>query len=455
MGDFINYLSWSGIVKWALNAFFIMLFFWGGSGKRERNEFHDDYSSLEAMKSLRGFAAIGVILHHISQESFVHKANVLTPFYNAGAFFVAIFFFCSGYGLLKSLNAKENYLKGFVKNRIVKAIVVPFYVNVIIYGFYYLACGRKMPLVQWICNISGVTMMNIYAWFPIVLALLYLFFFLFFKIFKNPKQRPIVFALMAIVIVGMGIGFCYNGHTLWWIENKNGVQSTPLGNLPDSTWWKQEKVFWFHGEWWVNSAIAFLIGMIFANYEQKIVPWFKKLYSLKFHILLLLTYLAFQLSEFGQSKFGYWTETWKEGPGISEKVKTFFCQLPVMALIGVVIIVFMMKYHVSNPVTRFFGKYSLHTYLMNLMAIEILRNLYSERKFPFRAGKNNVLVFAISVLVLTVVLGVLEKLFTDVVMKSLFPTEKDDKSNQTGSSTSISGHDEAETTQTVVKLGNE
>ena len=119
------------IFRVATYFFFFMLLFWGGKNRFGTGEFHDDYASLEVMKSLRGFAAIGVIIHHISQEEVFKQQKVLTPFVNAGAFFVAIFFFCSGYGLIKSLDTKENYLKGFVKNRIVKSIILPFYINIL------------------------------------------------------------------------------------------------------------------------------------------------------------------------------------------------------------------------------------------------------------------------------------------------------------------------------------
>ena len=48
----------------------LALLIWGGKFAGFKKEcFHEDSSSLEAMKSLRGFAAIGVILHHISQEN--------------------------------------------------------------------------------------------------------------------------------------------------------------------------------------------------------------------------------------------------------------------------------------------------------------------------------------------------------------------------------------------------
>ena len=105
----------------------LVLLIWGGTNKFGRKlEINEDFTSLEIMKSLRGLAAIGVIFHHISQEDIFQKNQVLSPFVNAGAIFVSIFFFCSGYGLLKSFDSKENYLKGFIKNRLVKTLVLPF-----------------------------------------------------------------------------------------------------------------------------------------------------------------------------------------------------------------------------------------------------------------------------------------------------------------------------------------
>ena len=152
--------AWS-VLGEVLFYLYLILFIWGGSNKFGRKlEFNDDFTSLDAMKSLRGFAAIGVILHHISQESIFQQQKVLSPFVNAGAYFVAIFFFCSGYGLIKSLNTKENYLKGFIKNRIVKAIVLPFYVNVLIYGLLLFISGAKLPKERWIANFLGITRMN-------------------------------------------------------------------------------------------------------------------------------------------------------------------------------------------------------------------------------------------------------------------------------------------------------
>ncbi|HBZ77553.1 MAG TPA: hypothetical protein DEO39_02465 [Clostridiales bacterium] len=415
--DFFN--IWS-ILRVATYYFFFMLLFWGSSSKLGKKDFHKDFCSLDMMKSLRGFAAIGVILHHISQEEAFQRSRVLSPFVNAGAFFVAIFFFCSGYGLLKSLNTKENYLKGFIRNRIVKSILLPFYVNVILYAIYYAFVVKvKWPAAQWICNFTGLTMMNPYAWFPVVLAILYLVFFLTFRFIKN---RPVCFTIIGLVIIGMGIGFCFNGHMAWWHGPKNWWLSGT--KVP---WWCEQKILWFNGEWWVNSAIAFLSGLLFAQFETAIVSRFRRLYALKFHIVLLLTYLAYLLSNYGQTAFGYWTEYSGKGPGIENKIRTYFCQLPLFALLGFLIIIFMMKYHVDNPVTRFFGKFSLDTYLMNLMALEISRFLMDNRKFPFKVQKYNLLNFVFTTFVLTILLGVIEKYITDGIKKLLFRKKDTEK----------------------------
>lgn len=408
------------VVETIVYGLVFILLFWGGTNKfGKKKEFNEDYASLEVMKSIRGIAAIGVMLHHVSQEFAFQEAKALSPFVNAGAYFVAVFFFCSGYGLIKSLDTKKDYLKGFIRKRIVKSIVLPFYVNVLIYGLFMLIVRMPFTKTQWVTNLVGVTMMNEYAWFPIVLSLLYLVFFLCFRFIKN---RPVCLGIILLFIIGLGIGFCYNGHFAWWHGAKNWWL-TPAAAKAE--WWQVEKALWFNGEWWVNSAPAFFTGLVFASYEKYLVAFFKKVYIVKFLILLAVTMVFFKLSSWGQAKFGYWTEWSGNGPGIAEKMKTYFCQVPLFLLLGLAIIIFMMKYHVSNPVTRFFGKYSLHTYLMNLAALTALRFLQSDKTSPIKAGKYDLLVYAVAVIVASALLGVAEQKLTSLIQKLLFRTKKE------------------------------
>ena len=418
MGELFGaFTVWSVLDKITCYLFIILLV-WGGTSKfGKKDEFNEDFTSLDAMKSLRGFAAMGVILHHISQEPFFQEEGILTPFVNAGAYFVAIFFFCSGYGLIKSYDSKPNYLKGFIKKRIVRAIVVPFYVNVLVYGLLKLIVKYPHAKLQWVTNLFGVTMMNRYAWFPIVLALLYLVFYLCFRFIK---KRPVSFVIIFIFMIAIGMLFCFIGHYAWWYGPENWWMDENYA-MNEMLWWQNEQIFWFSGEWWVNAAPAFLTGLIFASYEKKIVAFFKKKYAIKFHVLLLITLGLYALNEFGQSKFGYWTEWNGNGPAIGDKIKTYFCQLPLFLVLAVMVFVFMMKYHVSNPVSRFFGKYSLHTYLMNLAAIVALRFIeIPEAILDLGDTKRNLYLYAVSVIILTVVLGVIEQKITDRVQKFLF-----------------------------------
>ncbi len=385
----------------------------------KKNQFNDGFTSLDVMKSVRGFAAMGVILHHISQEFAFQESGVLTPFVNAGAYFVAVFFFCSGYGLIKSFDSKKDYLKGFIKKRIVKSIVVPFYVDVLLYGLFTFLVKIHLEKAQWVTNLLGITMMNVYAWFPIVLSLLYLVFFLSFRFVKNRKA---CFVIIGVFTVLMGIGACINGHMAWWAGPANWWMDDNFWET-SFKWWMDEKIFWFQGEWWVNSAPAFLAGLIFATYENKIVPFFKKNYGSKFFVLILITLAAYGLNAYGQTRFGYWTEFNMRGPEIDKKILTYFCQIPLMFIFPFTVFMFLMKYYVVNPVSRFFGKYSLHTYLMNLMALTLLRFLsYNFEESPFYMGGvyPNLLAFAIGVIILSVLLGVGEQKLTDRVQELLF-----------------------------------
>ena len=406
----------------------LALFIWGGKfAGFKKDQFHEDSSSLESMKSLRGFAAIGVILHHISQESAFQwagggygKPGELSIFVNAGYLVVAIFFFCSGYGLIKSLETKPDYLNGFMKKRVLKTLVIPYYVSIAIYGILRFLSGEEMPAAQWITNIIGITMMNEYAWYPIIAAILYTAFYL---IFKNIKNQKVCYTLMAVIIVALGVGFCFNGHFVWWAGPRNWWlnEASELHNK----WWTQQKIFWLSGEWWINSCPALFIGMLFAHNETKIRDWFRKAYWGKFVTVLLITFLTFGLSTFGQMKFGWWTEFSGNGPDIAKKLATYPFQITFSMMFPILIFTIMLKCKTSNPVSRFFGKYSLETYMMNLIPLTAFRFLiYKPNEqwgnMPFyNTGHSNLAVYFAAVFVCTILLGMLYKYLCGLLQKRI------------------------------------
>lgn len=410
-------------VSYITYALLLVILFWGGkfSGFKS-TQFHEDSTSLEVTKSLRGLAALGVLIHHISQEGAFQSTGgqnhlgELGIFVNYGFKFVAIFFFCSGFGLIKSLKTKEGYLNGFLKKRVVKTIVIPFYVNVILYAIWHLICKHKFATGRWIANFLGLSLMNEYAWYPIVLAILYVAFYL---IFKNIKNRKVCFALMFLVIILQGLFFCWSGHFAWWANPKKNWWLNP-GAMYRAKWWMQERVIWFFGEWWVNSSIAFFIGMLFAQFEEKIVGWFKKGYWWKLLVILLLDFVFNQLSGLAQWKLGYWSEYNGQGPGIINKLVCYLAQLPQVSIYVILIFVIMMKYHVANPITRFFGNLSFETYMMNLIAISSFRFLIYKHNAPLlKAGHYNLGIYAVAVIASTILLAFIYKWLCKLACKPL------------------------------------
>ena len=415
-------------LTYTVYALLVALFIWGGkfAGFKKEN-FHEDSASLDSFMSLRGFAAIGVILHHISQEQAFQMVNhygtkpgELSIFVNAGYLFVAIFFFCSGYGLIKSMETKPDYFKGFMKKRVLKTLVVPYYVSILIYGILRFATGERFAPMQWVTHILGFTMMNEYAWYPIVAAILYTAFYL---IFKNVKKRKVCYILMAAVIIALGMIFCVTGHFTWWAGPKNWWLSQ--GSELQKKWWTHQKVFWLSGEWWINSCPALFIGMLFAQFENQIRDWLKKFYWGKLLLVLVITCVTFMLSGFGQMKFGWWTEFSGNGPDIGKKIATYFCVIPYSMCFPILLFTIMLKYKVSNPVSRFFGKYSLETYMMNLIAITAFRFLmykphpqYGSMPF-YKTGHYNLAIYFVAVFALTILLGLLYKFLCGLITKRI------------------------------------
>ena len=101
--------------------FFLALLIFFGAKSMGRGNWNGEFTSLKQTKVLQGITALGIALHHMSQKTCApwHPAKYtvhgLDPFIPMGYMFVAVFLFCSGLGLYKSLQTKPDYLKGFCR----------------------------------------------------------------------------------------------------------------------------------------------------------------------------------------------------------------------------------------------------------------------------------------------------------------------------------------------------
>lgn len=157
-----------------------------------------DFLSPESTKNLQGVAALGVILHHISQTEIISSINQIQIFRNMGFLFVGLFFFISGFGLYKSYNMKLNYLDNFIHRRILP-IIICFYITNVFYFIqdYFFLRNINYSVLERFCRVAGIFLINPGSWYIPVIVIMYFSFYFTFKKIKSEKFR---FVCIFIVI---------------------------------------------------------------------------------------------------------------------------------------------------------------------------------------------------------------------------------------------------------------
>ena len=201
---------------------------------------------------LSSAAASHGTFHHIAQNTCApwlspeDKIHGLNPFVPVGYLFVALFFFCSGYGLMKSKQNKPGYFKGFFRKRF-PAILIPFYLCILIFLATEFLSGQRYNVTEWFAYLSGWLLINSHMWYIVEIALLYAVFYLLFCFIKKEH----------FAILGMFLFLCLLT-----------AGSLLLGHGE----------YWFQGEWWYNSSLIFLLGILMAYREESILTFLKKHY---------------------------------------------------------------------------------------------------------------------------------------------------------------------------------
>lgn len=323
----------------------IGLLFWGAQFYG-RGSWNEGFLSLKQTKALQGFCAICIMLHHIGQKTcafwlspryIIHGLDLFVPF---GYYFVGIFLFCSGYGLYESYRSKPNYLQGFFGRRMLP-VMVAFYSTGLIFLGARLLMGEKLSIPQLLLYLSGLQLCNPNTWFVIALPILYLGFYLSFRFCKTEKAAVAATCLYVLAY-------------------------TILGTLIDHNDW------WMRGEWWYNSVHFFSLGILFACHKEKIIENVKKHYVLYLVLAFVLMFVFYGLSEYTQSVFSYYGETFHADFKV---LRRWVCLLAQMAAsCSFVFLVFMgtMKIEIGNRFLAFMGAIALEFYLNHCLFIELL-----------------------------------------------------------------------------------
>ena len=311
-----------------------------------RKTFFKDYFSLEISKGIQGLLALTIIFHHISVwlQSTNSIEGLFVYYYYFGAIVVGFFFFCSGYGLLYSLETKSNYLNGFIKKRVL-TVLVPFFICNYIYMISGQISGIRYSTKEIVAAFFGVLLLNSQMWFAVEIMIIYIIFYIIFKYIKNSPKAMCVMGICILLLM-----------TYSFFIGRDFI--TRSGGL------------WFHGEWWYNTTLLFFIGMLYQKFEKVIIEWFHKHYYLILGISLTGLVLCAKINAM-ISAFYIHKKIIPMNPIYSVKFGEWLAQFILAVLFVMVQILIMMKVKFHNRFLSFLAEYSLEIILINYVYIRL------------------------------------------------------------------------------------
>lgn len=318
-------------------------------------EWNDGFLCRGQMKALQGFCAVAIMFHHMAQKTcapwlkeayIVHGLDFFVPI---GYLLVAIFFFCSGYGLYKSYQEKEDYLYEFGWKRVLP-IVIPFFLTSVIYLDVRTKMGEDI-LANWLnvgIRFGEPQMINMYGWFIYALFVVYFGFWLGFRKERKRGRSMVVFLL----VIAAYIAFCH-----WWM----------------------------YGGWWYNTIWLAAAGVLTAAYEQGIVTWMKKSYKCTLPVFLCVFAVLF------------WVSLRNEG-------ESYAVWLQMLAAGFFVLCVMMMglKVKIGNKILLFLSGLTLEIYLIHGLFVQLFGYCFASEGIKPLYYIKNVAFYVLVVVLLTI-----------------------------------------------------
>ena len=298
-------------------AFFICI-------RKEKNK--SDYLSKDKCLALRGILSIFIVIHHLT-DNLLYEGFLFYQFRRVGYFIVAIFFFLSGYGLMLSyLKKGRNYFKGYWKNRIGYLFIVYFLTAVLYTAYHNIFIKSGITLETFIKSFYNSETIVSSSWYIIVQLLFYILFWIAFCKLDKSKVK---LGLLIISILVIAIMFAFH-----------------LGGYPT---------------YWYLSDIAFIIGIAYAFYKERIDILLKNHYWIVLSASALLFALIYVLPT-GLSIIGI--KTGLLVYILSRNITT--------AVFAVFIAVLFYRFDIKGKIWRFLGGISLEIYLLHGLVIMII-----------------------------------------------------------------------------------
>lgn len=240
--------------------FFLVIFFIAFTSVKNQDDTNQQLS-IQTTSNLQVIAVMFVILHHLSQvlreypDSFLSSRLIV-----AGRLAVGLFFFISGYGLIKQYKKKGSlYLETFVKKKIM-SVFMPFILAMIVYFIYRNIMGELSISATFFSLISGSPIVS-NGWFVIMIIYLYISFFVS-AIFARKNDLVLIVLLILSVIISIVLAKRLN-----------------------------------YGEWWTNAVFCFPLGVIWSAKEKPITDILFRQYRKSALVIAILFSGFFYLDE--------------------------------------------------------------------------------------------------------------------------------------------------------------
>ena len=323
-----------------------------------------DYLSVKSTSGLRGFLALGIIFHHLSP--LVKSGEEFSNFSYMGTYIVSIFFFLSAYGLYVQNERRENYLDNFLVKRLSK-IIVPFFIISLIYIFYRFVNGQLIDLNFFINLFKKGSTIIYNGWFVDIIILMYIFFYISFKLFQNKFLSIVLNTIFIICYICLAIKLGYNF-------------------------------------WWYNSALTFAIGLIWAKNQNKIDRVIEKYY---FIVIILVTVLLFVSHKYDVLlKYLHIEDSYSYAlaANLDNIIFTIYF-----------IIVFLKKINFSNVYLTLIGRISFELYMIHGLVISMLGKI-------FVSSRVNDVLFTLFVLIVSLIFAWIINKIINVIIQKVSPS---------------------------------
>ena len=337
------------MVCYILLLFFLLLF---GATFCEPGEFQEAHFTKSYELPLRGFLTLVIVYHHLSQ--YLGIVSAFPIFWEIGTLYVSVFFFYSGYGLMKSAAENPAYFTHFFRRRYLH-IFLPFFLCNLLYLAVYYAAGDRFSPSLFLQYLLGIRLINPQSWYILVIALFYLVFYLCFHLVHNRIGSLFLLLLFQLFYPSFCIII--------------GKQSN-----------------WLQGEWWFNTTFLFLIGVLTSQFEPIIMHAAKKYYT----PLLVLATLSFfcvypasvRICSQKEALLPFSTLSIK---ALSEPLLCFMWRTLAAFSFNFFLFLFTFKIRFSNPFLIFLGQHSLELYLSHGLFLELFRRqeLYPGNDFLY------------------------------------------------------------------------